>query len=483
MTSLRRAGQFLAEPKCLIYPSGFNEHQQEQLRRCLRSAGAGVMNQLTSSVTHVIVNTTLLPEHIKLVNMLKLTPHFVSLQWLVESMHLTMAVPESDFYVSVPEIHSKSSLPSAKIRLGNPIGPQSRSNDMTIKKPIYDDTAINEDQLEEDILAQYRNATATPKQLVPFENPTEQDVDSDVGDTTISFKLPKNIVVDTIPGAEENMEENCHANNKRNPLHNSKDSYVRSDELTETKEHDSEGELFFARMKFSLFGFDEENVTELSECVEKLGGLVVQEDYDGILNYLIVPPISDPSLHQHFSAQNIVSNYWLEDCLEQGYELEIQYYHHPIYKVNESKSCEGIVIGITGYISKEREFISTVAESLGMIAQEIFAKRDKRGALRSTHLVCANPEGAKYEAGIKWDLPVVNKDWLLACLRDNDWVSEKQFLVGDATKFTTGKLEPKLDSAYKYETWLTKGTQSLKIKSSQIKKDHSNHPPHYLHSS
>jgi hypothetical protein len=471
MTSLRRAGMFLAEPKCFIYLSGFNEHQQEQLRRCLKLAGAAVMNQLTSSVTHVIVNNTLMPEHIKHVNTLKLNPHFVGLQWLVESMQLAMAVPESDFYVAVPEIHCKSSHRSANIRLGNPIGPQSRSNDMSIKKPICDDTATNEDQLEDDILAQYRNATATPKQLVSLENQAKQTVDGNTGDTTISFKLPENVVVDTIPCAEEDMEEHYHADNIRNPLHNSNDDNVTSDELTESKEHGTEDQRFFVGMKFTLLEFDEENVTQLSECVKKLGGIVVQEDYDGILNYLIVPPISDLSLHQHFRAQNIVSNYWLEDCLEQGYELEIKYYHHPIYAVNENKSCKGIVIGITGYISKEREFISTVAEALGMIAQEIFAKREKRGALRSTHLICAYPEGAKYEAGIKWDLPVVNKDWLLACLRDNDWVSEKQFLVGDATKFTTEKLEPKLGSAYKYETWLTKETQSFTIKSSAIKND------------
>ena len=73
MTSLRRAGLFLAEPKCMIYLSGFNEHQQEQLRRCLKSAGAGVMNQLTNSVTHVVINHTLPLEHVKLVKKLKLT--------------------------------------------------------------------------------------------------------------------------------------------------------------------------------------------------------------------------------------------------------------------------------------------------------------------------------------------------------------------------------------------------------------------------
>ena len=48
------------------------------------------------------------------------------------------------------------------------------------------------------------------------------------------------------------------------------------------------------------------------------------------------------------------------------------------------------------------------ASALGMVAQEIFSKKDKDGCKKSTHLVCQSPEGKKYEAAIKWKLPVVS---------------------------------------------------------------------------
>jgi hypothetical protein len=78
-----------------------------------------------------------------------------------------------------------------------------------------------------------------------------------------------------------------------------------------------------------------------------------------------------------------------------------------------------------------------------MIAQEIFAKRDKRGAKQSTHLICNSTEGPKYTAAINWKLPVVEVKWLLACLKAKLWVSERPFLVGSATEVTPGKPEPK----------------------------------------
>ena len=69
VTTLRKAGMFLKEPECRVYLSGFNEHQQMQLQRCLKSAGAVSVNELTSSVTHVIVNHTLPVEQVKIIEM------------------------------------------------------------------------------------------------------------------------------------------------------------------------------------------------------------------------------------------------------------------------------------------------------------------------------------------------------------------------------------------------------------------------------
>ena len=77
--------------------------------------------------------------------------------------------------------------------------------------------------------------------------------------------------------------------------------------------------------------------------------------------------------------------------------------------------------------------------------QEIFAKKDIKAkkTVGSSHLVCPEAEGQKYSAAIKWSLPVVSKDWLLACQRDNTWVSEQPFLVGDSTTFTEGRPLPR----------------------------------------
>ena len=55
-----------------------------------------------------------------------------------------------------------------------------------------------------------------------------------------------------------------------------------------------------------------------------------------------------------------------------------------------------MVIGITNYTGSERNYIHALAESMGMVSQETFAKREKKGAKQSTHLVCKLPEGQKY---------------------------------------------------------------------------------------
>ena len=74
----------------------------------------------------------------------------------------------------------------------------------------------------------------------------------------------------------------------------------------------------------------------------------------------------------------------------------------------------------------------------------MFAKKEKKAkkTLGSSHLICPEPEGQKYLAALKWSLPVVTKDWLLACLRDQTWVSESPFLVGDCKAFNEDKPQP-----------------------------------------
>ena len=54
----------------------------------------------------------------------------------------------------------------------------------------------------------------------------------------------------------------------------------------------------------------------------------------------------------------------------------------------------------------------------------------------------SEPSGNKYEHGIKWGLPIVNKDWLMACLAERQIICEKPFLVGDSKVYDESRPMP-----------------------------------------
>ena len=54
----------------------------------------------------------------------------------------------------------------------------------------------------------------------------------------------------------------------------------------------------------------------------------------------------------------------------------------------------------------------------------------------------SEPSGNKYEHGIKWGLPIVNKDWVMACLAERQIICEKPFLVGDSKVYDESRPMP-----------------------------------------
>ena len=112
-----------------------------------------------------------------------------------------------------------------------------------------------------------------------------------------------------------------------------------------------------------------------------------------------------------------------------------------------------MVTCLSGYTGKEREFLNSMVTVLGGLPQEIFAKRENKakGAKASTHLLCPEGSGQKYAAALKWNLAVVTSDWLRCCYREGVWVSEKRFLVGEATHVTEGRPDPALDETEEQE--------------------------------
>lgn len=50
--------------------------------------------------------------------------------------------------------------------------------------------------------------------------------------------------------------------------------------------------------------------------------------------------------------------------------------------------------------------------------------------LGSTHLICLEPSGGKYSAAVKWNIPVLKREWILKCLDTGTKFEESVFTFG-----------------------------------------------------
>lgn len=55
--------------------------------------------------------------------------------------------------------------------------------------------------------------------------------------------------------------------------------------------------------------------------------------------------------------------------------------------------------------------------------------------MMTTHLICPAPEGPKYEASVKWGVPVVSKEWLLKCVTSKCHLPEDKFPIAHNSKY------------------------------------------------
>ena len=102
---------------------------------------------------------------------------------------------------------------------------------------------------------------------------------------------------------------------------------------------------------------------------------MVYTDFSGELDYLVTPCTGSTSRHRF---KQHASSIWLEDCLDQDKLLDIAYYHKIINIDKDLRPLDGVVSGLSGYTGREREFLNSLVEVLGGLAQEIFAKIDNK---------------------------------------------------------------------------------------------------------
>lgn len=82
--------------------------------------------------------------------------------------------------------------------------------------------------------------------------------------------------------------------------------------------------------------------------------------------------------------------------------------HYPL-PPKPLKGMEGAVISVTNYIGEARQNLEELITALG-------AKYERNLTMSyNTHLICAYPEGRKYDAAKEWNLDIVNHLWLEEC--------------------------------------------------------------------
>ncbi|GLH09974.1 Uncharacterized protein GBIM_14988 [Gryllus bimaculatus] len=94
VSDVKKAGVFL--DGCNIYLSGFSPEYTEKIRKIINSGGATRFNEISDSVTHVIVGD-FVQSDIRVLKSLGSRIHVVTVEWLIESIRLRSTAPEDKF--------------------------------------------------------------------------------------------------------------------------------------------------------------------------------------------------------------------------------------------------------------------------------------------------------------------------------------------------------------------------------------------------
>ncbi|CAD0195187.1 unnamed protein product [Chrysodeixis includens] len=194
-------------------------------------------------------------------------------------------------------------------------------------------------------------------------------------------------------------------------------------------------EQIFRGIKIEVQGLDEDAICEIGAEVTAAGGSLVAAGAGG--SHVLVPLDFDTDELVTKDAEP-VTVFWVKDCLSQQELVPIQYYHRSV-RVPEGAGLRGVVASLSTYSGVERAFLDELAKLLGATTQLRFCRRNTANALASTHLICPTAAGDKYAGAVKWGLPAVRAEWLLACAERACRVSEREYLVGD----TKGQYSPR----------------------------------------
>ncbi|OAD60789.1 DNA topoisomerase 2-binding protein 1-A [Eufriesea mexicana] len=382
----KSAGPFL--DGCSIYLAGFASNQKDKINKILNVGSATRLDDISDALTHVIVgDTNKAASELKLMKSKGLCPYILSLEWLEESIKLKRPAPEENF------LSEQKSIMDEKVT--EPPSPLNRKLAM-----------LEKEKESSDLLQQYFQDT------IEFLKPHTpvSEINSD-----------KTLITD------RKSEGKCFPAFETNKSEQSK--YLGDDSAVPISQISTLNDRLFEGLTFVVTGFSDED-SYVAETIAAMNGKVVSSTFAGIPDYGVVPQCGAPLKH---TVNEIVTNLFIEDCINTEQIVEIMYYHRPLSIKKHSNPLSGCVITMSMYTGIERTYLSTLATELGAMCQDIFVRKTslEKNIHGSTHLVCPTPTGNKYNAAVKWKLPAVTANWLKSCAAQSKRVDETPFLVGE----------------------------------------------------
>ncbi|KOC70830.1 DNA topoisomerase 2-binding protein 1-A [Habropoda laboriosa] len=414
----KSAGPFL--DGCSIYLAGFVSNQRDKINRILNVGSATRLDDMSEALTHVIVgDENRAASELKLMKSKGLCPYILTLEWLEESIKLKRPAPEENFLCE-----QKSGVVQ---KVTEPPSPLSKKNLQMLQKPrnvripsfdLDRKLALLEKEKEKessDLLQQYLQdtiATTNDKTVEEFLKPR----------TPVSEKSNDKALVDDRKSQEKCLKDSITPTRAQS-------KYRADDSSVPLSQTSTLNTRLFEGLTFVVTGFsDEENY--VAETITAMGGKVVPGTFAGVPDYGVVPKCGAPLKH---TVNEIVTDLFIVDCVNQEQILEVTYYHRPLSIKKHSNPLSGCVITMSMYTGVERIYLATLATELGAMCQDIFVRKTnlEKNTYGSTHLVCPTPEGNKYNAAVKWKLPAITAEWLKSCATQSKRVHETPFLVGE----------------------------------------------------
>ncbi|XP_048380189.1 DNA topoisomerase 2-binding protein 1 isoform X2 [Stegostoma tigrinum] len=370
---------------CKIYLSGFIGKKLDKLRRLINFGGGIRFNQVCEDVTYIIMGEE--DKELKqCLNKISNRPYVVTARWLVDCFSKKCLLPVEQYF-------HPSHQPDISI-------PQRSSNQAQL-------TLIGSKAL--------RTSTVSPGR--------QQEADDDL--------LLQYLESDRIIVGPENQDKT--RSNFSDTVHKTEYQKNQSANASTCETESCAEQGVFWSKKFLIFGFTNEDETYMAELIQSNGGKVLRPHNRTVADYAVVPLLGT---QVDATVAEVITNTWLAMCIDQQCILASQSntLFTPISIVEGITPLADCVLSVSQFTGIERDALLNIAELLGARVQEYFVRKAnlKKGMLASTHLVLQEPQGSKYEAAKKWNLPAVTAAWLFASAQSGKKADESKFFVENA---------------------------------------------------